>query len=74
VIVAVQRNRWQLTQYDLGNAVGLSQIDVSNVENGRPSASSVTDKKIDDLFEHVELPRDGAHANYVKWWRDNSTL
>jgi len=74
VIVAIQRNRWQLTQYELADAVGLAQIDVSNIENGRPLGSAVTNKKIDALFDQIDLPADGAHANYVKWWRDNCTL
>jgi hypothetical protein len=59
---------------ELASEVGLKQIDVSNIENGRPAGSGVTNAKIDALFGHIELPPDGAHANYVKWWRDNSTL
>lgn len=74
VIVAVQRNRWQLTQYELASAIGIKQTDVSAIENGRPPGSAATDKKIEALFEHIELPADGAHASYVKWWRENSTL
>lgn len=74
VIVAIQRNRWQLTQTDLGQQVGLSQIQISRIENGQPVGTGVTNKKIEALFEYIELPEDGAHANYVKWWRDNSTL
>lgn len=74
VIVAIQRNRWQLTQTDLGQQVGLTHNQVSRVENGYPIGSGVANKKIDALFEYLELPADGAHANYVKWWRDNSTL
>jgi|tagenome__1003787_1003787.scaffolds.fasta_scaffold20684483_3 hypothetical protein len=72
VIVAIQRNRWVLTQDELADEVGIDQIDVSHIENGR--RARVTDAEIDALFDRIDLPSNGVHANFVKWWRDNSTL
>jgi DNA-binding XRE family transcriptional regulator len=72
VIVAIQRNRWEMTQSELATQVGVEQINVSNIENGR--AAGISDAQIDAIFDEIDLPSDSAHANFVKWWRDNSTL
>ena len=72
VLVAIQRNRSRLTQYELAQEIGVDQTDVSNVENGRPAPMS--NAKVDALFSRLDLPANAAHANYLKWWRDNSTL
>jgi|GEM_PF-737859 len=70
VIVSIQRNRIGLKQRDLADEVGCSQIDISNIENGR--STNISDKVFDALFDHLELiPRGQAHANFLKWWRDN---
>jgi predicted XRE-type DNA-binding protein len=72
VIVSIQRNRWRLTQDELAQALGVDQIDISNIENGRPAA--ISDARIDALFNQLDLKDGRVHANFVKWWRDNSTL
>jgi DNA-binding XRE family transcriptional regulator len=73
-IVAVERNRQRRTQGDLAAKVGLNQVDVSAIENGQPPPSSVSDATIDMLFRELGLPAKSVHANYLKWWRDNSTV
>lgn len=72
VLVAVQRNRCGYTQWELADAVGIEQIQVSRLENGQPSG--IADAGVDDLFTRLELEAGSAHANFVKWWRENSTL
>ena len=72
VIVAVERNRQRLTQTDLATRVGVDQIDISNIENGQ--RADISDARIDAVFKALGPPNGTAHANYVKWWRDNSTL
>ena len=72
VLLNIQRNRARITQWDLGNELDIDQVDISRLENGEPAA--VSDAKVDRLFRRLDLPADGAHANFVKWWRDNSTL
>lgn len=37
VMVAIERNRWKLNQYELAQKVGTDQISVSNIENGKPA-------------------------------------
>ena len=73
VLLAIERNRRRLTQWDLAEEVGMEQIDISRLENGQPSR--VTDAAVEALFDQLGLSSDSAvHANFVKWWRDNSTL
>jgi ribosome-binding protein aMBF1 (putative translation factor) len=71
-LVAVERNRWRMTQQDLADKVGIRQIDVSTLENGERLPKTVKDQHIDKLFGELDLPRKGLHANFVKWWRDNA--
>lgn len=72
VMLAVERNRWRLTQSDLAAAVGIDQVDVSSLENGRPTG--VSDRSIEAVFRTLQLPPKSAQASFVKWWRENSTL
>lgn len=72
VLLAVQRNRLDWTQWDLAAELGIEQIDISRIENGEPTG--VSDQKIDQLFTQLELEADSCHANFIKWWRKNSTL
>ena len=72
-IVAVERNRNRLTQGELATKVGLNQIDISSIENGEPPPSGTSNATIEKLFRTLGLPHKEAHANYLKWWRDNST-
>ncbi len=74
VIVAVERNRNGLTQEDLADKVDLRQIDISAIENGQPPPSTASNKSIDKVFRLLGLGSKSAQANFVKWWRDNSTL
>jgi len=71
-LVAVERNRWRMTQQELADEVGIRQIDVSTLENGQRLPRTVKDQHIDKLFKILELPKNGLHANFVKWWRDNA--
>ncbi len=68
VLLAIERNRKEWSQGDLGTAVGVDQVDVSNVENGFP-IGSVTDAKIDALFKKLGLGSATKQASFVKWWR-----
>ena len=61
-----------MTQEQLAQAVGITQIAVSSLENGERLSQSVKDAQIDKLFSTLKLPRRGLHANFVKWWRDNA--
>lgn len=70
MMVAVQRNRWKLSQYDLAQRVGIDQIAVSNIENGVPMAK-VTDQQIDALLGAIDLKDAKVQASFLKWWRDN---
>jgi DNA-binding XRE family transcriptional regulator len=72
VLVAVERNRQRLTQWDLAGEIGTDQIAVSQVENGQPT--QMTNAEIDSMLSRLELPAGGVHASFLKWWRDNSTL
>ena len=69
VLMAVQRNRLDWTQQELGDVLGIDQVGISRVENGLPI--QITDAKISTLFRKLRLDPDGLHANYVMWWRDN---
>lgn len=71
-IVAVERNRKRLTQWDLAAEIGIDQIDISRIENGQPAG--ISDAKIDKLFTRLALPKDGVHCHFIKWWQKNSTL
>jgi DNA-binding XRE family transcriptional regulator len=73
-MLAVERNRNRWTQGELAARVGLNQIDISSIENGQPPPASTPDSTIGKLFKTLGFPTKGVHANYVKWWRDNSTL
>lgn len=73
VLVAVERNRWKMTQGEVAQTVGgIKQEDVSALENGR--AVKMPDAKVSAVFTAVGLDGAGAQANYVMWWRLNSTL
>jgi DNA-binding XRE family transcriptional regulator len=72
VLLAIQRNRCGITQWDLAEELGIDQISVSRAENGQDCGLS--DAHVDALFDRLELDGNTAHANFVKWWRDNSTL
>jgi hypothetical protein len=77
VLLAIQRNRFGLTQWDLAGELELKdqqagQLAISGGENGKPCYLS--DVEIDALFERLDLEPDSMHANFVKWWRDNATL
>ena len=73
-IVAVERNRQRRTQGELALKVGLNQIDISAIENGQPPPASTSDATIDKLFRELGLSPKSLHANYLKWWRDNSSV
>jgi hypothetical protein len=36
--------------------------------------ANIADTRIDALFKRLDLTDGRVHANFVKWWRDNSTL
>ncbi len=72
VLLAIERNRSRVKQWDLAQEVGMDQIDISRLENGQPAG--VTDAAVDALFGRLGLADGEVHANFVKWWRDNSTL
>ena len=77
VLLAIQRNRHGLTQWDLAGELGLKdqqsgQLAISCAENGR--RCDLSDPHIDALFERLDLDAASAHANFVKWWRQNATL
>jgi len=61
-----------MTQQELAERVGVRQIDVSTLENGQRLPRTVRDQHIDTLFHTLDLPKNGLHANFVKWWRDNA--
>lgn len=71
ILIAIQRNRWNMNQTDLAKKVGIEQIDVSNIENGQPTGKRVTDQKVDALFAQLDLKSAKLQANFLKWWRDN---
>ena|SRR5437660_70392 len=66
-LVAIERHRKDWTQEELAAQVGLTQVDVSRIENGEAPAGGVTDAKIGALFTLLGLPQ--RQANFVKWWR-----
>lgn len=70
VLLAIQRNRCDITQWELAEELGIAQEDVSALENGEHVP--LTNAQIDRLFSRLELPNAKAHANFVKWWRDNA--
>ena len=71
LLVAIQRNRWKLNQTDLAKRIGVEQIDISSVENGRPAGKRMTDKALDDLFKELDLADASQQLSFLKWWRDN---
>ena len=70
VLIAIERNRLGLTQEQLGTAIGVHQVAISNVENGL--AFKVTDAKVDALFTKVGLGAAKRQREFVKWWRENA--
>lgn len=77
VLLSIQRNRQDLTQWELAGVIELKdqkdgQLAISAAENGR--GCWLDDSSIERLFERLDLEADGAHANFVKWWRENATL
>lgn len=71
MLVAIERNRRNLTQEELAAAVGMDQVGISYIENGQPVSKPCPDNKIDALFSKLSLKAGGVQANFVKWWRDN---
>jgi len=72
VLLAIQRHRAGLTQWELAQSVGgMEQIDISRIENGHGTA--VDDQAIDRLFDRVDLPCGTGYADFVKWWRENES-
>lgn len=71
VLVCNERNRAKLTQEDLGRDVGIVQVDISHIENGRVP-DRVGDDEIDRLFARLGMSRAPGHASFLKWWRDNA--
>jgi ribosome-binding protein aMBF1 (putative translation factor) len=69
VLIAIQRNRAGWTQWDLAQDVGAEQIAISRIENGQPAP--IPDDAIDSLFREIDLPTEGPHADFIKWWRDH---
>jgi hypothetical protein len=72
VLLAIERNRWRLTQEELADELGVGQITISRMENGLPAG--IPDDAFDALFERFELTSGGVHANFLKWWRDHATV
>lgn len=72
VLLAIERNRWRLTQEELAEELGVGQIAISHMENGRPAA--IPDDAFEAVFERFELTGSGVHANFLKWWRDHATV
>jgi Helix-turn-helix domain len=70
VLVAVERNRCGLRQSDLGQAVGIDQVAISQIENGI-SARGVADGRISALFKRLGLEPRGQQADFIRWWRDH---
>jgi transcriptional regulator with XRE-family HTH domain len=71
VAVAVERNRKGQTQEQVGQAVGLSQLDISNIETGKRLSGQVNNGLVEGLFNYLGLPSD--LASFVGWWRDHGT-
>lgn len=69
VMVAIERNRWKVNQYELSQKIGTDQISISNIENGKPTGA--TDRQIDALFNALDLKDAKVQASFLKWWRDN---
>lgn len=70
VLLAIQRHRSGLTQWELAEEIGIAQEDVSAIENG--DHVGLTSAQIDKLFTRLDLRGANADANFVKWWRDNA--
>ena len=68
-LVAIQRNRLGHTQFELEKLTGVDQVMISEIERGKPVSRSVTDARIEKLFETLKLEPKGLQANFVKWWR-----
>ncbi|MBI3648095.1 MAG: helix-turn-helix domain-containing protein [Actinobacteria bacterium] len=71
VTLCNERNRLGLTQAELADEVGITQTDISHVENGSVP-ERIRSPKIDRLFTRLGLDQAGGHASFLKWWRDNS--
>lgn len=69
VLVAVERNRQRLTQYELATAIGVDQTDISHVENG--GAADLTDPQFNALFNKLNLSDGTLQREFLKWWREN---
>jgi DNA-binding XRE family transcriptional regulator len=68
-LLAIQRNRHDLTQWDLAEELGIDRLAISRAENGEPCG--LTNPQIAALFERLDLDGEAAHANFVKWWQKN---
>lgn len=66
--LAIERNRNEWTQEELGERVGIPQEYLSMLENGQPFAYN--DAVIDAIFTELGLPTDDERASFLKWWRD----
>ncbi|HUA74134.1 MAG TPA: hypothetical protein VL988_05180 [Solirubrobacteraceae bacterium] len=69
-MLAIQRNRYDMTQWDLGQEIGIEQLSISNVENGK--SGGLTDAQVDALFERLDLEDDSVQASFIKWWQGNA--
>lgn len=67
VMLCNERNRVKLTQEDLAAELGVQQVQISEMENGRPPR--ITNAKIDALFERLALGKAKGHVAFLKWWR-----
>lgn len=66
VLLAMQRHRHGLRQEELGKKAGLSQTEISRIENGQPTKAAAA--AIDTVFQEVGFKPSSEAAEFVKWW------
>jgi ribosome-binding protein aMBF1 (putative translation factor) len=69
VLIAIQRNRWDLRQEDLADEVGCGQGDISAIERGQPPAKPLSAKQLARLFKALDLGDERELREFLMWWQ-----
>lgn len=69
VLLAIQRNRVDLRQEDLGDQIGRTQSDISALERGEGLTRPLSDAEMKKLFHILELSNHGLLRDFLLWWQ-----
>ncbi len=68
VFLAIERNRCGMRQEDLAAAVGCSQGDISDIEQGYRPPKRPSDAQLKRLFKVLKVSNQVELREFLKWW------